>query len=527
VTATRADAGDAGSRDERWWLAGLVILLVGAAPLLLWFGRAQSFFLDEWVFLVDRELTDLDGLLQPHNGHWVTVPFVAYRVNFQLFGIRSYVPYQVLVVLAHLGVAFLLWLVARRLGARPSIAAVAAAVFAFLGSGADNIWFAFQVSLDLSILCGLAHLLLADHDGPLDGRDVAGIVLGVVGLMSSAIGVPMVAGVGLSVLLRRGWRIAAVHVGVPALVYLTWYVLYGGTGNDVFTFRPAALRFAWRMVHSAFVGLGQNRIVAVLIGALAVAGLAAALRRARVPAGRAAAALPVALVACCVLFTTLTGVSRAGVTAANQAEAGRYRYVVVALLLPLVALGGEALARRARFLVLVPIALLALGVPGNLDLLRDGPARFAAGNPDLYRAAAHSDLIDQVPARFRLDEGFVGIGPTVAWLRRGVETDRIPAPGPGVPASVRLTADGRLALRQQREDEGLDPCARRRETVRARLERGDRLAFSGTVVVTVVHGRDRSSPFSYDGGTRSAIAAVAGPIDVLVTGPLGGPPTVC
>jgi hypothetical protein len=245
-----------------------VLLLLAAGPLLLWFGREQGFFVDEWVFLVDRQLFDLGDLLDPHDGHWVTVPFVLYRINFRLFGIRSYVPYQVLVVAAHLGIVLLLWFVSRRLGVRAWIATCTVAAFTFFGAGAENIWYAFQVSLDLSVLCGLAHLLLADHDGSFGRRDVLGIVLGIVALMSSAIGVPMMAGVGLLVLLRRGWRTAALHVVPVAAVYLAWYVPYGGTDDETFTFGTAVVEFAWTMVRGAFVGLGQNSVVAVLLGAL-------------------------------------------------------------------------------------------------------------------------------------------------------------------------------------------------------------------------------------------------------------------
>ena len=72
----------------------------------------------------------------------------------------------------------------------------------------------FQVTLTGSLFCGLAHLLFADHDGRSSGRDVFGIALGAIAIMSSAVGVAMVMGVGAAVLIRRGWAAALLHTAV-------------------------------------------------------------------------------------------------------------------------------------------------------------------------------------------------------------------------------------------------------------------------------------------------------------------------
>src|SRR5262245_23625838 len=66
---------------SRRWFIGLLLALAAALPLLLWWGRDQWFFLDEWEFLVNRRAGDISSLFEPHNGHWVTVPLILYRID--------------------------------------------------------------------------------------------------------------------------------------------------------------------------------------------------------------------------------------------------------------------------------------------------------------------------------------------------------------------------------------------------------------------------------------------------------------
>ena len=75
---------------------------------------------------------------------------------------------------------------------------------------------AFQVTLDGSMVCGLAHLLSADHDGGFDVRDAIGLGFGIVGLMCSWCRDHNDGRRGLAVLMPP-WlrRLAALHTGTP------------------------------------------------------------------------------------------------------------------------------------------------------------------------------------------------------------------------------------------------------------------------------------------------------------------------
>ena len=112
------------------------------------------------------------GYLDGHNGHWITLLRLDYRLNFELWGLRSYLPYQIPAVLGHLASAVLLRQVCRRVGARGWIATATALAFLFFGTGRENMTLGFQVSLTGSLICGFGLFLLAE--GPKVG-DPAGL----------------------------------------------------------------------------------------------------------------------------------------------------------------------------------------------------------------------------------------------------------------------------------------------------------------------------------------------------------------
>ena len=101
-------------RNARLALIVFIVVEVVAVGLYLWLGRGQWFFLDDWDFLANRELTSVDDLLRPHNEHWSTVGIVLYRAAWNVVGIKAYWPYQLLAIINHLAIAALLRVVMRR-----------------------------------------------------------------------------------------------------------------------------------------------------------------------------------------------------------------------------------------------------------------------------------------------------------------------------------------------------------------------------------------------------------------------------
>lgn len=515
-----------GAGSSRVWFVVLLVGLAVATPFLLWWGRKQWFFLDEWSFLVNRRLTDVPSMLMAHNGHWVTLPAIAYRAMFRVFGLR-YFPYQLLAVLLHLGVIVMVWFAMRRLQVRPAIATMTALPFVLYGAGRSNVLFGFQIALTGSIVFGLVHLLLATDDKPSRRRDVVGVLFGLASIMCSAVGIPMVAGVALAVAIRRGWRSAALHAVPLALVYVIWYVAYAADqASNEYSLGTETFSFVWRMSRAAFVGLGQNGLVAIALALVAAVGIARAVQCARMDVRSAPPAIVAALVTAALGFAALTAFGRAGGFGVATASSDRYIYVVAALALPIIGLGAEALARYRVVLGAIPLVLLVVGLPRNVDRMRE-PIPFTIGAKDLTTAVAHSPFLRQLPADTRLlsiplEPSFA---PTAGFLRAAAADGRLPSVSDRSP-QARLTADATVALGQTGAPRTRS-CPAARTPVSLRAERGTRVVFSGTVLV-VARRRDVATfPRTFTSTVGDVIEVRAGPLDLTITGPAGRAPSIC
>jgi hypothetical protein len=519
-------APEASAGHEPWSARVFWVAVVAALPAILWWGRDHWFYFDEWQVL-GAEGSAIPGYLEGHNGHWSTLVRLDYQLNFALWGLRTYLPYQLPAVLSHLVVAVLVRQVARRCGARGWIATAAGLALLVFGSGRTNITFGFQVSLTGSLVCGFALLLLTDGPATVTKRDWLALPVGVVGLMTSSVFVPMLVGLGVASLMRRGARVAMFHVVPLVAIYTAWYVRYGDETAPPLRLTGRALRYAARLVWTTPHDLAQG-ITGALLLVVAAVGLAAAVYRARRSARWAAAALPLGVAASWVTFAGLTAVARAE-TAVAPGTPGRFLHISAALLLPLIALGSEELARRRALLGAAALVPLVIGLPGNLDELAHTSPLFRL-NRELVSAIAHSAVIDDVPGTVRpLQVGGAFEPPaTAAWLSRQAAAGRIPEPDPSTPPALNLTATSRLVLVQDH----LDPldqrtCPQLVGPLTVTLEDGDRLPFSGAITVRVTDGTHESRPRPFASIYGAAVRAVAGPVDVIVEAGGPGPPRVC
>ena len=269
-------------RDPSGRLAALAFYVFEAVAFvwLIWLGRSQWFINDEWDFLANRTAFNVDDLFRPHNEHLSTLPILAFRLLWSLFGLTSYVPYLALLVVLHLTGAALLRLVMRRAGVGPWVSTVTASILVLFGAGTFNIEFAFQIGFVGAFVFGLADLLLSDHDSAFNRNDLLGLGCGLAAVLSSGVGVTMVIAVAVSTLLRRGWRVAIVHAGVPALLYLGWFAAVGRSGFDQ---RAAsvgeALSFVTTNVRAIFNAIVQLPGLDIALAAMFIAGLGLAWAR--------------------------------------------------------------------------------------------------------------------------------------------------------------------------------------------------------------------------------------------------------
>lgn len=523
--------------------------LLAALIFLLFVGRYRWFFQDEWDFLAGRDGGDIRDLLIPHNEHWSTLPILVYRALFRVVGLGSYLPYRGLVLVLHVMAAVLLRVVMRRAGTSPWIATAAASLFAFFGSGSSNLLWAFQIGVNGSLVFGLAHLLLADHAGPVDRRDWVGLLAGLASLLSSGVGPIMVAVVGLATLFRRGWRIALLHTVPFAVLYTMWFSAYrdertahgmGYPSYDVGS--PSQLgRFVRTGVTAAFDAMGQLSGAGWALGILLAVGLVLAWARLDWTERRKLLSVPAALLVGAFLFFVITGVGRAGNLGSEYARQSRYLYVFAALAVPAVAVAADAVAHRWRVLAPAAILVLLIGIPGNVDALlerRSAERSFHFEYRRLILTLPRVPIAHEVPRSMRPEQR-VAKRLTLGWLLEGVASGRIPRPATITPVDA-ATATLHLALNQQPDAFHAKACRNATTPMPLQLEALRAVGIHGIVrVVYITSEGVRSRPVMFKPNTRVVTEegrALPAPRLVALTGPLalevdsakpGVPVTLC
>ena len=509
------------------------LVLAAAFAVLLAIGRYRWFTHDEWDYLAGRDGGDLWNVLIPHNEHWSTLPILTYRVLFRFVGLHSYLPYRVVLLALHLTAAALLRVVMRRAGVGPWIATGAALSLVFFGSGSENILWAVQIGFIGALVLGLAQLLLADHDGPVDHRDWLGLLAGFAGLLCSSVALTMVGVVGLATLVRRGWRPAVLHTAPLVAVYAIWFRAFedettaqgvGYTHYAVSSPQEVA-RFVATGVSAAFDGIGQVPGVGWVLGIILVVGLFLAWRRLDGAERRARLAMPAALLTGAFVSLCITGIARAAAFGSEFARTGRYLYVFVALSLPALGVAADAVARRWSVLAPVALAVFLVGIPGNVDALlqrRRSELSFQTENRRLILTLPRVPAAHEVPRSTRPEQQLAK-PLTLGWLLDGVASGRIPKPAYISPVGA-ATATLHLALNQQPDVFRTKACRNSTTPLEVQLPAQQSIGIHGVVRVVYINAagvRSRAVTFKPDESVvLEGGKILPGPRLVALTGPL-------
>ncbi len=356
-------------RAPRNWLAWAhgASLAVGAV-ILVRANRRQWFFGDEWAVIM-AVASHRPDLLAPHNEHWITLLRLEYWALLEMFGVRSYIPFVVVMVAGHLVAAHLLWRLMLRVGVNPLLSMLLAAVFVILGVGAENLLWALQIQFIAALAFGIGGVLMLDRVEVNRRRDVAAVALALASLICSGVGVTMVGVMILTAWLRRGWR-AALEVGaVPAVVFAIWFLTEGRSevGQQTSIDETTLLnipQFMWTGLTSTFerasgiAGAGAVLVLALLVFLLR-----------RTPAARGTAAPVVAMAIGAVFWYCFVGVGRTGF-GVGEAVASRYSYIAIALLLPAIGLALTWLVEATSIPVAAAVGIAVLLGVQNASLLR-------------------------------------------------------------------------------------------------------------------------------------------------------------
>ncbi len=371
------------SPPDAGWLgaAGLGLLLLAAGLLLMYAGRHLTFFYDEWTFAITRRGGGVGTYLDPHNGHLSLFPVLVYKALYATVGLRHYFPYRLVLTLLHVLCGALLYVLARR-RVGPVWALVPACLLLFLGSAWQDLLWPFQIGYLGSVAGGFGAFALLDRPGR-RGHGWAALLLGV-SLASSSAGISfLLAAAALLLLQRRPWRELWI-VGLPAALYILWYIGWGGgeqTSADAILGAPQYVANAGGGAVAGIVGLDPG----TWGGPLLVALLATLVMRAREAAPtRAAIAAWVGVL----VFWVLTAVVRSGV---GEPAASRYVYIGAAfILLAVVESAAGAVGATGGRLTWLGLALSGLLLAGalltNIDNLRRGERSLRASD-DSVRAS--------------------------------------------------------------------------------------------------------------------------------------------
>ena len=342
------------------------VTLAGAFTFWVALDRHLWFFGDEWDFLVQRGLAyapaSHHSIWFPHNEHWSTLPILLWRVLFNLWHLGTYWPYLLPVLFAHVAIMHLLWRICRRSGADPWISVATVGALGFLGAGAEDLAWAFQIGFVGAVFFGLLAIELLDTAPLGTRRQVLCIGCLIASLMCSTVGDAMVVGTASLAFATLPRRRALAVVVPPVAVYVAWFAVVGRLGlaehSDRFTLATFTNipGYLWSGLSSA---LGQSFNLqgagaAVLVGLAAWTGWHARSLMAE-------RSTPLALVVAVIAFYVLAALGRDASTVSPAVS--RYIYIAFALLVPLVAKLLTSLATwpAARWGAVVLLGFTALG----------------------------------------------------------------------------------------------------------------------------------------------------------------------
>jgi hypothetical protein len=501
-------ASATGFSSER--IAAIVfgVYLLVALPILVSLGSHYWFAGDEWAFFVGGSISDPAVLFRPVQSHWSTLPILVYRALYSVFGLHSYLPFQLCVILLHLTLCCLLRVIMRRVGVGPWIATVTAATLVLFGPAETNILAGVQISQVGSIVLGFSHLLLADHDGPIDRRDWLGLLCGLGSIMSSGIGPPLVMIVGLAAIIRRGWLPAIFHTLPLAAVYVIWWL----SNRTISPIEQAYLSLTFTLqwvahgMSGVFLALAGNTIIAIALGALLLTGLLLAWTPLSLPMLRQRASLPAAMLIGAAILHAVISTQRwtLGVEGARQSH---YIGLCAALILPALAVAADAVVRRWQWMMPVVCVLFLIGLGINTTRFGSSifttPAMFTASRTILL-AVAHSPFADQAPPELRpAPSEFIGGDVDMAFLIEARNSGRLPPP-PEMTEALASQAELRLSVQQISTPIPASlACAVHSEPLELNPKVGDFYKFTTPILISI---GESGTPLPFNAGWGSSPA---------------------
>ena len=350
-----AEPGATISTDQRSGLRAAIsdigwapfALVAGALAVLVWLGRDMTFYHDEFAFLLMRDLS-WNGIFSPHNEHLSATLVVLYRLLFGTVGMTTYWPYLAVTFALHVAVAGIVFVVVRR-EAGPAWGLGVMAVVLLLGSGGDDILWAFQSGTIGAVAAGMAAVVIAPR------HPAIAAVLLTVALATSGASLAFVVGTAFHLAVTRPR--ALVWLALPIGLYLAWYLAFA---------RSAVSPGLGGVVEYVLTGLAASAAGAVGSTLLVVGEIVLLLLAFGLGWARRVPPVVLALLVSGVAFFVIAGLVRAGL-GPEQATAPRYVYIVAPAIVVAAAVLLARIPRPAG--TVIGIVVFVVAITGNALLL--------------------------------------------------------------------------------------------------------------------------------------------------------------
>lgn len=253
------------------------ILSVVAFGVLLYLSSNRVFAVDEWAVIRNGTDWSLEGLMKPYIEHWAFGLRVMWKALLSVFGMTTYMPYLIVNLVLHVTIAAGIFVLARR--QVPALIALAVGtLFLFLGSGALDLLFGFQMGWNGAAAAGTWALVILLRE-PAPQRTWLASLLLLIGVATwSSIGLLFVAAAGAALIVAPDRR-RHLWVVLPALVaYAVWFLAYGQESVGAPPALPAIREYVIDGIANAtgqVSGLGAEvgLVIAVLLALSTVANL--------------------------------------------------------------------------------------------------------------------------------------------------------------------------------------------------------------------------------------------------------------
>jgi hypothetical protein len=335
-------------------------VLCVAFAYLMWEGRGNSFYFDEW-YWIEALRTGLHAIVAAYNQHLLAVPIAIYQLLFRLVGLDHYWVFRLLQTCAHLALAGVVFTYARR---RIGVVALPLVLpLVFLGSGWEYVLEPVNVGFVSSIALGVGALLVLEGDGR--RREVLAFTMLVVGIACSEFAVVFAIAVAIEALWRKPRLRSAWVWAIPLTLYGAWWITYHQPSMARHNL-AAAPAFAAQLAASAAGGLVglETRWRWALLGAVTLIVFVRVRRYGSVTPRQGA------LLAAALLFWLIVALGRAQL---GDATAPRYVYTGVVFILLVVAESLRGVRVRPVGLVLASVVSV-VALVGNLEAMSSGEA---------------------------------------------------------------------------------------------------------------------------------------------------------